>query len=147
MHLGLLTVDERESGAAVPEPEEPCVKRKTPDHAEKLLFICSRNRIRSLTAEKVMAGMAGYEVRSAGTQPNARIVVTAGHLGWADLILVMEKAHLQRLRLKFPEELKGKTVLTLNIPDDYEFMQPELIDELRAKLASHVSFPEPGSPP
>jgi predicted protein tyrosine phosphatase len=74
----------------------------------KLLFICSRNRLRSLTAEKMFEGMTGYQARSAGTQPEARILVTAGHLGWADLIFVMEKSHLQRLQQKFPEALVGK---------------------------------------
>src|SRR5687767_4676396 len=50
--------------------------------ASKLLFICSRNRIRSLTAEKLVEGEPAYEARSAGTQPSARIVVTEGHIGW-----------------------------------------------------------------
>ena len=36
--------------------------------ATKLLFICSRNRMRSLTAEKIFSGIPGYKVRSAGTQ-------------------------------------------------------------------------------
>jgi predicted protein tyrosine phosphatase len=106
----------------------------------KLLFICSRNRLRSLTAEKMFEGMPGYQVRSAGTQPEARILVTAGHLGWADLIFVMEKSHLQRMQQKFPEALAGKQVVTLHIPDDYEFMQPELLDELRTKLAEYVNW-------
>ena len=110
-------------------------------HATKLLFICSRNRLRSLTAEKLLAGVPGFEVRSAGTQPSARIVVTEGHIGWADVIFVMEKSHLAKLRARFPEALAGKKVVTLHIPDDYEFMQPELADELRAKLAEHVDLP------
>jgi len=75
--------------------------------ASKLLVICSRNRFRSLTAEKIYEGLPGYEVRSAGTQPNARIKVTEGLLGWADEIFVMEKSHLIRLRQKFPEALAG----------------------------------------
>ncbi len=50
-------------------------------HFLKLLFICSRNRIRSLTAERIFGGLPGLQVRSAGTQPNARIVVTEGHIG------------------------------------------------------------------
>ena len=109
--------------------------------SEKLLFVCSRNRWRSLTAERIFSGIAGYEVRSAGTQPNARVVVTEGHLGWADLIFVMEKAHLNKLRQKFPEATANKTVITLHIPDDYTFMQPELIDELQAKVGAHLAFP------
>ena len=108
----------------------------------KLLFVCSRNRRRSLTAEKILEGLPGYEVRSAGTQPEARIVVTEGHIGWADMIFVMEKSHLTRLRLKFPEALAGKRVVALHIRDDYEFMHPDLLDELHAKLAPFIDFGE-----
>jgi predicted protein tyrosine phosphatase len=109
---------------------------------QKLLFVCSQNKWRSLTAERLFAGHPWYQVRSAGTQPGARIVVTEGHIGWADLIFCMEKSHLQRLRLKFPEAMQGKPVVCLNIPDDYEFMQPELVDELQAKLAPYLTFPD-----
>ncbi len=89
-----------------------------------------------------MEGLPGYEVRSVGTQPEARIVVTEGHIGWADIVFVMEKSHLNRLRRKFPEALADKRVIALHIPDDYAFMQPELIDELQAKLAQYVNFGE-----
>ncbi len=107
---------------------------------QKLLFVCSRNRIRSLTAERLFEGRAGYQARSAGTQPDARIVVTAGHIGWADIIFCMEKSHLARLRRKFPEALRDKEVVCLHIPDEYDFMQIELVDELRTKLAERVDF-------
>ncbi len=110
-------------------------------HATKLLFVCSRNRKRSLTAEKMWEGVPGYKARSAGTQPGARIVVTEGHIGWADIIFAMEKSHVAKLRDRFPEALEGKRLIALHIPDDYEFMQPELVDELRAKLALHIEIP------
>ncbi len=113
---------------------------------KKLLFVCSRNKLRSLTAEKLFQGFPAYQVRSAGTQPEARIVVTEGHLGWADVIFVMEKSHLSRLQRKFPEALRGKQVVTLHIPDDYEFMQPELLDELRGKLGPHIQLPDETRP-
>ena len=58
------------------------------------------------------------------------------------MIFVMEKSHLNRLRQKFPHALAGKSVIALNIPDDYEFMQPELLDELRGRLAPHVTLPD-----
>ena len=106
----------------------------------KLLFICSQNRLRSLTAEKIFSGRPGYEVRSAGTQPEARIVVTEGHVGWADIIFVMEKSHLNKLRQKFPEVLVEKRLITLHIPDEYTFMQPELVDELKAKVGGHIDL-------
>ena len=108
--------------------------------ATKLLFVCSRNRKRSLTAEKLMAGVPGYEARSAGTQPAARIVVTEGHIGWADVIFAMEKSHVAKLRARFPEALEGKRLVALHIPDDYEFMQPELVEELQARLAPHLDL-------
>jgi predicted protein tyrosine phosphatase len=104
----------------------------------KLLFVCSRNRWRSPTAEKVFNGIDGIQTRSAGTETGARIKVTAGHIGWADLIFVMEKKHLRRLQEKFPDELTDKQVLCLSIPDDYQFMQPELITLLQASVPPHL---------
>jgi predicted protein tyrosine phosphatase len=103
-------------------------------YSTKILFICSRNRRRSLTAEEIFKARLGIQVRSAGTQPSARIVVTEGLLRWADLIFCMEKSHLNRLNERYAEVLQGKNIIVLHIPDDYEFMQPELIDELEAKV-------------
>ena len=85
-------------------------------------------------------GLPGFQARSAGTQANARIVVHAGHVGWADVIFVMERSHLNRLRRKLGYLLSGKRIVTLHIPDDYQFMQPELIDELRTKVGQHVEI-------
>jgi predicted protein tyrosine phosphatase len=110
--------------------------------AKKLLFVCSQNKLRSLTAEKLFEGSPDYQVRSVGTQPDARIVVTEGHLGWADIIFCMEKSHVNRLQRKFREVLRGKQVICLCIPDDYEFMDEDLLDEFRAKLPAYVTLPE-----
>jgi len=109
--------------------------------ATKLLFVCSRNRKRSLTAEQVFGGRPGFEVRSAGTQPEARIVVTAGHIGWADIVFVMERSHANRLRAKLGDALEGKRVIVLNIPDDFEYMQAELIEALEATVGEHLDLP------
>ena len=106
---------------------------------KKLLFVCSRNRWRSPTAEKLFDGVDGIQARSAGTEPGARIRVTAGHLGWADVIFVMEKKHLRRLQEKFADELAIKLVICLHIPDDYQFMQPELVALLQAGVWPHLS--------
>ncbi len=103
----------------------------------KILFICSRNKLRSLTAERLFDGVVGYQVLSAGTEPGARVRVTAGHLGWADLIVAMEKRHVSRLRAKFGDALAGKRLACLHIPDDYEFMDPRLIERLKADMAPH----------
>jgi len=108
----------------------------------KVLFVCSRNRIRSLTAEHLFAKVPGLQVRSAGTEADARVRVNAGHLGWADLIVVMERRHRERLAQRFASKLEKKRVVCLDIPDDYEYMDEELVATLRARLAEHL---EPGS--
>ena len=82
--------------------------------------------------------MNGIQARSAGTEPGARIRVTAGHLSWADLIFVMEKKHLRRLQDKFPADIAEKKIICLHIDDDYEFMQPELVDILESKVSEHL---------
>jgi predicted protein tyrosine phosphatase len=104
----------------------------------KVLFVCSRNRRRSLTAETIFKSEPALDVRSAGTEESARIKVTAGHLGWADLIVVMEKRHKERLRQKFPDVMAEKNCVCLFIGDDYEFMDPELVAVLRVKMREHL---------
>jgi predicted protein tyrosine phosphatase len=104
----------------------------------QILFICSRNKWRSLTAEKIFNGRNGHEVRSAGTEENARIRVTEGHIGWADLIFVMEKKHIRRLKDKFGVEIEHKRVICLDIPDDYKFMDEDLIEILESRFEEHI---------
>jgi predicted protein tyrosine phosphatase len=103
----------------------------------KILFVCSRNRRRSLTAETIFQGEPAWDIRSAGTEDAARIKVTAGQLGWADVVVVMEKRHKERLRQKFPEEFEGKPCVCFFIADDYEFMDANLIEILRTKIREH----------
>lgn len=105
----------------------------------KVLFVCSRNQWRSPTAERLFDGVGGVQARSAGTEPGARVRVTAGHLGWADVVFVMEKKHLRRLREKFAAALADKAVICLRIPDDYQFMQPELVSLLQATVTPHLA--------
>ena len=108
----------------------------------KILFVCSRNRRRSLTAETIFKGEPAWDVSSAGTEESARIKVTAGQLGWADVIVVMEKRHKERLRQKYPVALAAKPCVCLFIADDYEFMDANLIEVLREKMREH--FPAAG---
>ncbi|UOR06533.1 protein tyrosine phosphatase [Hymenobacter aerilatus] len=104
----------------------------------QLLFICSQNRWRSLTAERLFDHHPHYQARSAGTEPGARVRVTAGHLGWADVVFVMEKKHTDILRQKFAAELAGKQIINLRIPDKFQFLDAVLQDLLRERLAEHL---------
>jgi predicted protein tyrosine phosphatase len=106
----------------------------------KVLFVCSRNRRRSLTAEKIFNGVPGWQVRSAGTAEGARVKVTEGLLGWADVVVVMEKRHKERLQEKFPESFDSTRCRCLFIADEYDFMEESLVTLLREKMREH--FPE-----
>lgn len=68
-----------------------------------LLFLCSQNKRRSLTAEKLFDGFKGHQARSAGTENNARVKVTPGLLGWANLIFCMEKKHVCRIKERYSD--------------------------------------------
>ena len=103
----------------------------------QLLFICSQNRWRSLTAERLFDEHPNVTARSAGTEPGARTRVAAGHLGWADVIFVMEKKHADRLRAKFKDELRGKLLVNLRIPDNYQFQDAALVELLRDRLHAY----------
>lgn len=100
-----------------------------------VLFVCSRNQWRSPTAEAVFRKLDGVSARSAGTSRNARKTISVADIRWADLILVMEDKHRARLRAQFRDEVRYKTVHSLDIPDLYRFMDPELIEILEEKVA------------
>lgn len=99
-----------------------------------ILFVCSRNQWRSPTAEKIYKNHSIVTAKSAGTEPSARIKLTSKMIQWADLIFVMEKKHKQRMAENFPEEIPGKKIIVLEIPDEYGFMDQELIEEIKTKV-------------
>jgi protein-tyrosine phosphatase len=103
-----------------------------------ILFVCSRNKWRSRTAETVFKGHQQHEVRSAGTAADARIKVNEKLIEWADLIFVMEKHHRQILQEKFNHSLSGKEVVVLDIADEYQYMDEELIDMLKTSVTPYL---------
>lgn len=103
-----------------------------------LLFLCSQNKRRSLTAEKIFDGYNGYSARSAGTENNSRVKVTSGLLGWADIIFCMEKKHVRRIKEKYPDIVCDKKVICLNIDDDYEYMDEELCGLLQSAVSEYI---------
>lgn len=92
-----------------------------------LLFVCARNRRRSPTAEAVFAGVGGVETDSAGLSPDAEQRLTAEQIGWADVVFVMERRHRAALSRGFGGTLRGKRVVCLNVPDDFEYGDPDLV--------------------
>jgi predicted protein tyrosine phosphatase len=113
-----------------------------PSEPVKVLFVCAQNKIRSVTAEKMFSGSSHYQVRSRGVSRTARVKLTAGDIGWADIIFVMEKEHKTRIVDEFREKIAGKKIVCLFIEDIYVPMEDALIEELRCKLAPYLQIPE-----
>lgn len=99
-----------------------------------VLFICSQNRWRSPTAEKIYERDQRVSVRSRGTSSNAHRTVRHADIHWADVVIVMEQKHKQRLRADFPNAFAAKQVHVLEIPDEYRYMDPQLVEILEAAI-------------
>jgi len=103
-----------------------------------ILFICSRNQWRSPTGEQVWRKTSGLSVRSAGTSPKARRTVNAKDIQWADIIFVMEQKHKNRMKAAFPGPMKFAELYVLDIPDEYQFNDPELKKIIRESTAPYI---------
>lgn len=110
-----------------------------------VLFVCSHNRLRSATAEQVFSRREDLEVESAGTNQDAENPLTAELVAWADVIFVMEKAHRGKLQRCFRAAPAGKRVICLEIPDNYAFMQSDLVRLLEERVSRHLPA-IPGAP-
>ncbi len=106
---------------------------------QNILFICSRNQWRSPTAEKIYAKDERVNVRSAGTSPRAKKTVNAKDIDWADTLFVMEHKHKERLKSAFGRLLQYKKIIVLDIPDEYQYMDEELITLLKASVEEYLA--------
>ena len=102
------------------------------------LFICSRNKLRSPTAEAVFSDYPGIETDSAGLSSDADVVLEADQIDWADLILVMEPIHRTRLKKRFGSAIAKKRVVVLGIPDRFALMDPDLVKRLQAECERYL---------
>lgn len=103
-----------------------------------ILFVCSRNQWRSPTAENIYKNHSGINVKSAGTEPSAKIKLNSKIIDWADLIFVMEKKHKQRMLENFPIESKRKKIVILDIQDEFKYMNKELIEEIKSMVDNYI---------
>jgi predicted protein tyrosine phosphatase len=106
----------------------------------KLLFVCSQNKLRSLTAERFFSEHEGFDVASCGTNKDAATTISGDLIEWADHIFVMEDIHKKKMTKKFRDLLRDKRIRVLGIPDDYDFMDEELIEILKNKIRRYIEF-------
>lgn len=102
-------------------------------HRPNLLVICGKNKRRSRTAEYIFKNDQRFNIRSAGLSPQSNRKISESDLHWADITLVMENDHKSKIR-KLYGHLDLPAIQVLDIPDEYEFMDEELIEILTTKI-------------
>ncbi|GBL06333.1 low molecular weight protein tyrosine phosphatase family protein [Glaciecola sp. KUL10] len=105
---------------------------------KNLLFVCSQNKLRSPTAEAVFSDKPNIDVRSAGVNNDAEIPISVEDIEWADYIFVMEQTHKSKVKKRFKQQLTSQKVVCLGIPDNYEYMDPELIKILEKSVGQFI---------
>ena len=100
-----------------------------------ILFICGKARKRSPTAAKLIAGWGVVNTDCASVGLDADTVVSLDEIEWADKIIVMELKQKKKLNSLFGTALRNKPIRCLSIPDNYEYMQDDLVGILTTKLA------------
>ena len=103
-----------------------------------LLFVCTENRLRSPTGEEIFSQYDGVEAIGCGTNLDAETPISGDLIGWADIVFVMEKSHRNKITKKFRKLLKNKRLICLDIPDEYERMDPALIRLLENRVLQHI---------
>ena len=98
------------------------------------LFVCSRNKLRSPTAEHIFADIDGLNTLSAGTNRDAEERLSDELVEWADCIFVMERAHRTKVQQTHRGVLRNTRIVVLGIPDEYAFMDPDLVRLLNTKM-------------
>lgn len=105
---------------------------------QNILFVCSRNQWRSPTAEKIYSKDPRINVCSAGTSPKARKTINTKDIEWAELIFVMEYKHKERLRAEYSKLLRYKKVIVLDVPDEYQYMDEELVELIKTSVEEYL---------
>lgn len=102
-----------------------------------LLFVCGRNKWRSPTASNIYKNDQRINVRSAGVSHKSNHQINQSDILWADLIFVFENKYKSWIFEKF-RDFKIPKVINLDIPDTYEYMNPDLIDLIKNSVDFHI---------
>lgn len=94
--------------------------------------------MRSPTAEEVFSEYDGVNAIGCGTNLDAETPLSGDLIEWSDVIFVMEKSHKNKVSKKYKELLHGKKLACLDIPDNYDRMQPEFVRLLKNKVPRYI---------
>lgn len=107
--------------------------------SDRWLFVCSAGLLRSPTGA-ALAVQKGINARSCGSNFNyALIPCSANLINWADRIIFVNKENLWQLEENFVghdfllNQIEQKAIV-LNIPDNFEYMDPQLVQFFEDEL-------------
>ncbi|HLD12812.1 MAG TPA: hypothetical protein VJB87_04435 [Candidatus Nanoarchaeia archaeon] len=93
-----------------------------------ILFICNLGKNRSKTAAELFK--RNHATQAAGIYTNLQ----EEQLQWADLIIVMEEHQRENLAQNYPKYYLTKQITNINIPDMYNYNNPELKRLLQERI-------------
>ena len=105
---------------------------------KRVLFVCNQNMHRSPTAEEIFKNNKKLSVKSTGLFLGSKNPLTEELLEWADFIFVMEKKQREEIERRFPRQFRSKFIVSLNIPDIYNFMDSELVRLIKERIKGYI---------
>jgi len=104
----------------------------------RILFVCSAGLLRSATAANLFA-RKGWNTRSCGSSEYALIPISANLIYWAHKIFFMNKKNMDEALKTFKDhrdllDMIAKKSVTLTIPDNFGYNNPELVKHLEGKV-------------
>jgi len=99
---------------------------------KKVLIVCSAGLLRSATLQNLLIKEYGYNVRNCGTEESyALIPISEALVLWADEIVFVNLENYNNVLSELARLNVLDKCFVLDIPDMYEFNNPQLIIECR----------------
>jgi len=108
---------------------------------KRILFVCTQNKVRSLTAEHLYRGRPDLEVKSCGTATFAKNQLTNELLTWAEYVFVFDDSQLEVIARHFQKAAAEKPVISLGLPDVFTYKSDALVVKLTTKLDPYLGRP------
>ena len=107
----------------------------------RVLFVCTQNKVRSLTAEHLYRERPDLDVRSCGTAAFAKNQLTEEVMKWADMVFIFDELQAEAIEKKFGKDAFGKEIISLGLADVYQYKSESLILKLTAKIEPYLGRP------
>jgi len=108
---------------------------------KKVLTVCSAGMLRSPTIAWVLGqDPYGYNCRAAGyVHEYALVKVDDVLLSWADEVVCADLEHLYYVKDRLKDLGLDKTLVNLNLPDIYEYRDPELVKLIKERYNAYLN--------